>query len=441
MASAMSAVAGETQAGWEQLKALLPPGWRELASEMGVVRDDWPAHMNVKFTEVEPLLRLVFYYVAEGCSLEQAATVFAAKDIVHVTKAAVHFRLLTLAPYLACLLEQLRSAEQQQATIARLAHGFVVRVLDATSVQRPGAVGTTARVHYVIDLATLRLHDVRVTDAHGGETLTQFPVCANELWLLDRGYSNGVNVRYALSQGAHVLCRWNRGALPLFTRQGGVVDPREKLSRLPAWKAHEWSGVYIDDERGPRLKVRLVGMRLGETEAQAARQRLRREMGTSLTDDQSFFCGFVLLVTTVPDTILSAKEALELYRMRWQVELYIKREKSLGGLDELPCHKPAAIESWLYAKLLLSHLAHTLAASTEAAFSPCDVAFVLDEDRGPSGTSSVAVSSVGGAGADVAGGEVSDRVAAAKRHPRLGDGTGAATVADRSTEDDAASDA
>lgn len=433
-------VASEPQAGWEQIKALLPLGWRELASEMGVVRDDWPAHMNVKFTEVEPLLRLIFYYVAEGCSLEQAATVFAAKDIVEVTKAAIHFRLLTLAPYLAALLDRLRSAEQATEAVTRLAHGFVVRVLDASSVQRPGATGTTARLHYAITLTTLRLHEVKVTDDRGGETLTQFSVVPGELWLLDRGYSNPINVRYALEHKAHVLCRWNRGSLPLFSGSGRPLDPRDKLAKLRAWQPYEWTSVYVDDGRGARIPVRLIALRLAEPEAQAARQRLRREMGLTLTEDQAFFCGFVLLVTTVAAKDLPAADALELYRMRWQVELYIKREKSLGGLDELPCHKPAAIESWLYAKLLLSHLAHTLSASTEAAFSPCAVN--LDFRAHTLGSSTVAVPSVGSIGADVGGGEVSDRDVAAERRASAGGGAeAAATVADRTVKDGAASDA
>lgn len=442
MSSVMSAVvAQETQAGWEQLKALLPKDWRQLASDMGVVRDDWPAHMNVKFTDVEPLLRLVLYYVAEGCSLEHAATVFAAKRIVEITKAALHFRMLTLAPYLAALLDRLRAAESAHPAVERLAHGFVVRALDASSVQKPGAKGTTARVHYAIDLATLRLHDVRVTDAHGGETLTQFSLRPGELWLLDRGYSNAANVRYARSQNAHVLCRWNRGALPLFTGHGRVVDPRDKLARLRPWQPFEWTSVYVDDERGPRIPVRLIAMRLGESEAQAAQQRMRREVGSMLTEDQAFFCGFILLVTTVDAKTMPAADALELYRMRWQIELYIKREKSLGGLDELPCHRPEAIASWLYAKLVLSHLAHTLATSTEVAFSPSGVAFVLDEPAAPALASVVAVSGVGRAGDDVAGGEVVDRVAAAERRADPGGGaTTTAAIANGSVKDEVASD-
>jgi hypothetical protein len=355
--------------GWTQFQSYLPRGWRELAYEMGVVRDDWPAHMNVKFTSPEPLLRTVFYYVAEGCSMEQTVVTMAAKGVVDITKAALHFRLGTLGAYMAALLERLTQELGTPEKLRRLCHGYEVKVLDGTSVQRPGAKGTTARVHYALDLATLRLEDVRVTDASGGETLVQFTVKSGQLWLLDRGYSNAANLRHALNHGADILARYNRGALPLFTGKGKPFALREKLSSLTqAMQKKQFTSLYAEDYEGRRMPVRLCAMRLDDGSAEHARKRLRRELGEELTDDQAFFCHFVLVVTTVPEDRMSLEEVLELYRMRWQVELYIKRDKSLGELDELPCSKPETIETWLYTKLVLTQLVQKMAAETAAFF-------------------------------------------------------------------------
>ncbi len=52
-----------------------------------------------------------------------------------------------------------------------------------------------------------------------------------------------------------------------------------------------------------------------------------------------------------------AREVLECYRLRWQVELVFKRLKSLARLGHLPKRDPESARAWLYGKLLLALLA------------------------------------------------------------------------------------
>jgi hypothetical protein len=56
-----------------------------------------------------------------------------------------------------------------------------------------------------------------------------------------------------------------------------------------------------------------------------------------------------VVFTTVPAEELADEAILALYRLRWQVELHIKRDKSLGGLDRLPNFRPDTIEGWVSA--------------------------------------------------------------------------------------------
>jgi len=57
---------------------------------------------------------------------------------------------------------------------------------------------------------------------------------------------------------------------------------------------------------------------------------------------------------------------MELYRLRWQVELSIKRDKSIGGLDRLPNFRADTIRSWILAKLLLAQIARKIATANVA---------------------------------------------------------------------------
>lgn len=49
---------------------------------------------------------------------------------------------------------------------------------------------------------------------------------------------------------------------------------------------------------------------------------------------------------------------LAAYRLRWQVELALKRLKGLLGLDRLPAMSEALARSWLLAHLILALLIH-----------------------------------------------------------------------------------
>ena len=70
--------------------------------------------------------------------------------------------------------------------------------------------------------------------------------------------------------------------------------------------------------------------------------------------------------------VLSAEELIELYRLRWQIELNFKREKSIAGLDQLPSRLPETIHCWICAKYLGIELARRL-AEPAGPFPPCSV--------------------------------------------------------------------
>ncbi|WML89048.1 transposase [Thiothrix subterranea] len=62
---------------------------------------------------------------------------------------------------------------------------------------------------------------------------------------------------------------------------------------------------------------------------------------------------WVLIFTSLPPEVLCTTTASALYRVRWQVELVIKRLKSLLNVDELRAHKGSKLaELYLHGKLL-----------------------------------------------------------------------------------------
>jgi hypothetical protein len=215
-------------------------------------------------------------------------------------------------------------------------------------------------VHYLMRLSTLQPLATYVTDDHGGEALRRFSLARDQLALLDRHYCHPPDVAHADAAGAAVIVRYKRKSLPLYDARGARLDVAAKLRQLRRPKrARGWTA-YVHGPDGQRIAGRLCALRLPADKAAAAQARVRREAGAKVTAEALEFARYVIVFTTVPAARLSAADVLTLYRLRWQQELHIKRDKSLGGLDRLPNVRPDTIESWICAKLLASALVRRL---------------------------------------------------------------------------------
>jgi len=356
---------------WPMIEAQLPPNWRELAATHGVSPKKQQAHLGTKVTDVVVPLRMVLHHVATNTSLKTTAAIAAAAGLVDMSAVALHLWMRRFAPFLTALLAALTNTARDFAA-ARWA-GYEMVIVDASTVSRPGSKGTTVRVHYALRLTDLKIVEVDVTDDKGGETFKRFAaiVKPGQLWMGDRGYANPPGVAAIIKKGADVLVRHNRGSLPLYDIHGSLLDVREKLSRLTKPGApREWAACVHPKDHKP-IRGRMCAVRLPPDKAEEARVRLKREQGTDVTAESLAMAEFVVLFTTVPRARLVTDQIMELYGLRWQVELSIKRDKSIAGLDRLPNFRDDTIRAWILAKLLLTQIARKIATPEMVAIPPC----------------------------------------------------------------------
>jgi hypothetical protein len=349
---------------WEAVEQVLPSRWRELADERRLVRK-LPEHMHAKVTDISQILRLVLYLVAQNVGLMTATAAFGAAGLLDISHVALHKWMKKLGPYLAELVAHMVASSHAQFAPERWA-GLEIVLVDASCVQRPGSKGTTARVHRAFRATDLRVVQAHVTDETGGESFRRFQPSARQLWIGDRAYANPPGIQWLRDHGAHVLVRYNRGALPLFDKTGRRFALSDKLRNLPkASRPRQWT-VFVHPPNGEPIAGRICAVRIPPDKAEQARERLRREQGSKVTDEALAYAEFVVVFTTIDNEQLGCEQVLELYALRWQVELDFKRDKSISGLDRLPNFLPCTIESWIYAKLLLHQILRCLADSGEA---------------------------------------------------------------------------
>lgn len=361
------------ESDWSRITALLPADWRELAAKHELCRSMPSAQgERAKLKDPDVLLRLVLHHVATETALAQTTAQAHAADLVTVSPVALHKRMRSVAPWLAEMTARLTDSATTFA--AERWGGLRLMATDATVGTRPGAMGTTARVHYRLDLATLAPQQTHVTDARGGEMLRRFSLAPGDVDLLDRVYCNPPDIAHARASDSHVIVRFNRGTLPLYDVRDRPLDIIPKVLRLTRpGRVRSWS-VRVRTEAGV-VSGRLCAVRLGDEAAERARAWLRREQGSAATPEDLEWAQFLVVFTTVPAAVLSRELVMEAFRLRWQVELQIKRDKSVGGLDAIPNFRDDTIASWLCGKLLVQALARVLA--TPAPFPPCAEGGVL----------------------------------------------------------------
>jgi hypothetical protein len=372
----------DVESDWQFIQAQLPAGYQKLAVERGLIRPQ-PPQLKAKVKHIDQVLRPLLHRIAAETSLQSATSTAAmarmsiakqsgekaaeASHLVDISAPALHYWERKLPAYLSELLAHMLGAAEAFSP-ARW-HGYEVMIVDGTSVERPGAKGTTARVLYALRLADLRVLGCHTTDEHGTESMRIFDVHPGQLWMGDRFYANPYDIAWIVDADSDVNVRYKFQVLPLYTVDGKSFDVMEHVRTLskPEHTA-EWP-VEVHPQDHTPIRGRLCAVRLPEEEANKARARLREEEGAKVTARALEAAAWLILFTTAAPERMTAREVTDLYRMRWQSELEIKRDKSLGGLEKLPNFRPDTIATWLLGKLILQQIARAIVSPT-VAFPP-----------------------------------------------------------------------
>jgi IS4 transposase len=138
-----------------------------------------------------------------------------------------------------------------------------------------------------------------------------------------------------------------------------------------AWLAKQ-TGPFVDVSvilgEAQRLPCRLIAWRLPAEQANRRRQKLRQEMlkknGREPSVERLAWCDWTILVTNVPDDLLTPQESAVLYRARWQVELLFKRWKSQGLVASLSGSTAVRQMVRVWSRLLAAVIQHWLTVDT-----------------------------------------------------------------------------
>lgn len=343
----------------------------------------------------EALLRLILVYSLCGLSLRATAAWAQAQGVASVSDVALLKRLRKASSWMGQLLaaklaERVEGLEPQPLS-------YRLRIVDATTASIPGSRGTDYRVHLGFDLGSFQVDRIEVTGAQGGESYSRLGIKAGDLILADRGYCHRRGLAAVRQAGADFLVRINWQNLPLEDFQHQRLDLVKFLERVKGSEAVEFEVATVADpsQAIPSMPARLIVVRKPAEAAEAERRRIVREAsrkGRKVNPKTLKAAAFFFVLTSVPRQALSAEKALELYRLRWQIEMAFKRMKGLLHLGDLPVKDPQLAHGYLCAKLLAALMLEDLtkdflAFSPSGAAGPVKASVSVANPADPSGCS------------------------------------------------------
>ena len=252
---------------WDYLLTFFPPPDEldRTAFEMGALR----RKRNIK--SASTLLRLAFAYGFMGMSLRETAAWAEVADIASVSDVALMKRLRSASDWLGYLLSY-KLAERASPPSVRL-NKKRLRLVDATTVSKPGSTGTDWRIHMGFCLQSLAIDFVKLTDNSIGETLLRFPVTPDDIIIGDRGYAHRKGFQKVVASNADFIIRLNWQNVPLLDETGKKFDLLGYLRSLPDAQVNDVDVTIkpLAHNASP-IKSRLVAVRKREAAAAEARQ-------------------------------------------------------------------------------------------------------------------------------------------------------------------------
>jgi len=335
---------------YARLRQELPPESAQLAREC-------QAFQRARVLESpEDLLYLVLLYSMGDLSLREIAGVCAGSG-KPLTDEAVRQRLGACPQWVERLLGKLLPTSSLPA---RAEGPWQLIICDGSQISGPGAQGTDYRWHVAYDPVAQQIRELQVSDVHTGESLTRYQLGPGMVVLGDRAFAKAPALVAARASGAHVVVRMTPQYLKLGSRTGVPFDLVAALRAAGDQSRLSFALQVRDAESGAVIFVWLHALHLNEQQSNQARRRAKRQAtrkGRTPRAQTLFLSEWVLVLTTLPPDELSAEVILELYRIRWQVELVIKRYKSVLAAARVRAKRGSPLATvYLVGKLLFAVL-------------------------------------------------------------------------------------
>jgi hypothetical protein len=306
------------------------------------------------------LLRLILAYCLGHRGLRLTAAWAEAVGLASLSNVALLGRLRNAGPWLETILARLLGAAAAGSGDGA-AGGRLIRLVDATTVRKAGKsarkTGRLWRTHAVLDLPGERFSAFELTDEKGAERINRMAVVPGELRMADRVHCRADELADVIAQGGDVLVRAAWTSARWLGEDGRAYDIVRDLANSTTGVIDR--PIWLGRKAAAPLPLRLVAVKMPKDKAVAAVAEARAEAKSKQRTIQPgtlIAAEWVILVTSLDRARYATDKVLELYRLRWRIEIAFKRMKSLAGLAGPPGECPEVAKAWVLCHLIAALL-------------------------------------------------------------------------------------
>ena len=318
------------------------------------------------------LMMLVLFHLLTGCSLIEISEISKLAKLGDISDVAFMKRFSRCNEWFKWILTAIQKDNNgcTNYAVPEKLQKYRILAVDASDVAEKGASGRIFRLHFALDIVKMHAALYKITENKVGEHLRNYDIQPGDLVIADRIYSTISGIEFCIERGCQYLARMKANSFKPYDAAGNQLD----LLGFMKGKTIGELKAYAKKERGPEagklIPVRICFERNPDDAVESTRKSMKRKESKkqfSISSGTYLFNEYLVVVTSLDDSI-TAKEILELYRYRWQVELYFKRLKSILGYGELPKKSEDSIYAWLNGKLMIALLIEALIGNAD--FSP-----------------------------------------------------------------------
>lgn len=303
------------------------------------------------------LMLLAIYHLHNGCSLKEMSQICRLTEQVQMSDVAFLKRFEQCKKWFMTINNELMQEKiADYSKPSWLANRTVIAV-DASDVSEKGRSGRIYRLHYALDIFHMCSYQYKITTAATGESLCNFTFQKDQLVMADRGYARIKDIMHCEAQHAEYLIRMRKNSFTIRDENGDIVDLSSLLAELKADECLDLHA-YATNSGKDRLPIRICAQRKSPEAIEQTRKKLHRKESKQqceISKETQMFNQYIVMVTNIDDSV-SAEEVLNTYRLRWQIEIYFKRLKSIMDFGELPKRREESILAWLNGKIMIALL-------------------------------------------------------------------------------------
>lgn len=340
---------------WEVLKQFLPAGWEAKGKELGALK------RRKKIKTLSDLLRLLLIHLADGYSMRLTKKIAKEGGITDISDVALLKRLRASSDWLRWMSTELLKRRGALIEAPFWLSGYNVKNIDATVITEPGSTGSDWRLHYSFNLFGLQCDQFSLTKPDVGESFVNFKVEKGDLLIGDRAYGRLKGLKHVMDNGGDFMARLKNKSFKMYDINGKEIKLLELLKPLCIGEVanHYVQGILED---GSSMQMRLCAIKKSDEDAKKSMDKALREAKKKqrIIDDETIkLHGYIILITSLPVEIMP-EQVMELYRLRWQIEIAFKRLKSIMGLGHLPKTDIESSRAWLHGKIFVAILAQVI---------------------------------------------------------------------------------